>query len=59
MYRRFYYNCKLSRECEKYAQILARANKMEHSKGDWGENLWMMSGAILDPAVSARNAVKS
>ncbi|KAL3318528.1 hypothetical protein Ciccas_002806 [Cichlidogyrus casuarinus] len=32
-------NQKLSKECEEYAEFLAKSGKMEHCEGDFGENL--------------------
>lgn len=40
------WSAKLASDCEKWAKELLRNNKLEHSSGDYGENLAFASGKI-------------
>lgn len=40
------WSAKLASDCEKWAKELLRNNKLQHSSGDYGENLAFASGKI-------------
>ena len=44
------WSAKLASDCEKWAKELLRNNKLEHSSGDYGENLAFASGKISNRA---------
>ncbi|XP_020606355.1 Golgi-associated plant pathogenesis-related protein 1-like [Orbicella faveolata] len=44
------WSAKLASDCEKWAKELLRNNKLEHSSGDYGENLAFASGYELTGA---------
>ena len=49
------WSAKLASDCEKWAKELLRNNKLEHSSGDYGENLAFASGKISNRACLRAN----
>lgn len=49
------WSAKLASDCEKWAKELLRNNKLEHSSGEYGENLAFASGKITNRACLRAN----